>query len=114
MKHLNWIAGLGLALALATGARAAHPPAQMLEGAIESYTDLVTLPSGGTGPITVRNCERCSGHTLRAGPATQYYIGSSRATLQEMNRYLRSGKHLPVAIFYNLGDDSVSRVTAGK
>ena len=114
MKHQKWIASLGIALALATGARAAHPPAQMLEGAIESYTNLVSLPAGGSGPVQVRDCERCGGRTLRVGPATQYYVGSARVTLQDMNRYLRSGKHLPVAIFYNLGDDSVSRVTAGK
>jgi hypothetical protein len=114
MKHLNWIAGLGLALALATVARAEHPPSVMLEGAIETYTNLISLPSSTTGEIAVRDCEQCAGRSLRLSAATRYYIGSKPATLQEMNSYLRSGKHLPAVIFYNLGDGLVSRVAAGK
>jgi len=114
MKHLNLIAGLGLALTLATGARAEHPPSVMLEGAIESYTNLITLPSNATGVIAVRDCEACAGHTLQLSAATRFYIGSSPATLQELNAYMRSGKRFPAVIFYNLGDGLVSRVAAGK
>jgi hypothetical protein len=114
MKHLNLIAALGLALTLAAGARAGHPPSVMLEGAIETSTNLVSLPSSATGEILVRDCEACAGRSLRLSAATRYYIGSKPATLQEMNSYLRSGKHLPAVIFYNLGDGSVSRVAAGK
>jgi hypothetical protein len=115
MKHLNLIAGLGLALAMATGgARAEHPPSVMIEGAVESYTNLISLPSSATGEIAVRDCEACAGHPLRLSAATQFYIGSRLATLQEMNLYLRSGKRFPAVIFYNLGDGLVSRVAAGR
>jgi hypothetical protein len=114
MKHLNWIAGLGLALAMATGARAEHPPSRMLEGAIESYTNLISLPSSATGQVAVRDCEACVGHSLRLSAATKFYIGTSPATLREMNLYLRSGKRFPAVIFYNFGDGLVSRVAAGK
>jgi hypothetical protein len=114
MKHLNWIASLGMALALATGARAELPPSVMLEGAIESYTNLISLPSSATGEIAVRDCEQCAGRSLRLSAATKFYIGTTPATLQEMTTYLRSGKRFPAVIFYNLGDGLVSRVAAGK
>jgi len=112
MKHLNLIAGLGLALAMATGARAEHPPSQMLEEAIESNAELITLPSSITGTVAVRDCAACAARTLRLSPTTRFFIGGRPVTLQELDAHLRSG-HAAAMIFYNVGDGLVSRVTAG-
>lgn len=113
MKHFHWIAGVVVALGLAAAARAEHAPSRMLEGAIETYTNEVTLPGSVGGAIVVRHCERCN-RALNTDGATLYYIGARPATLAEMNAYLRTARRLPLAIFYNLGDGKVSRVAAGK
>jgi hypothetical protein len=114
MKHVNWIAGAALALSLALSARAEHAPSRMLEGAIETYTNEITLPASAGGTILVRHCERCGGVSLTTSAATRYFIGSRSVSLQDLIAYLRSGQRFPTTIFYNLGDGSVSRVAAGK
>jgi hypothetical protein len=113
MKHPNWIAGIVVALGLAANAAAERAPSRLLEGAIETYTNEVTLPGSAGGAISVRHCERCN-RALNTDGATLYYIGSRPATLAELNAYLRTARRLPLAIFYNLGDGRVSRVAAGK
>jgi hypothetical protein len=114
MKYAKWMAGSAVALSLALAAWAEPAPSRLLEGAIETYTNEVTLPASAGGTILVRHCEGCAGHSLIVNAATRFYIGTSPATLQELNAYLRTAKRLPTAIFYNLGDGSVSRVAAGK
>jgi hypothetical protein len=114
MKHVTRILGTVVTLALAAAAQAGPAPRQILEGAIETYTNEITLPVSTGGTILVRHCERCGGRTLITNSATQYYIGTRLASLQQMNAYLSSGKRFPTTIFYNASDGSVSRVAAGK
>lgn len=114
MKHIKLIVGTVIALALSAAAQTEPAPRQILEGAIETYTNEITLPASPGGSILVRHCERCGGRTLLTNSATQYYIGTRLSTLQQMNTYLQTGKRFPTTIFYNASDGNVSRVAAGK
>jgi DNA replicative helicase MCM subunit Mcm2 (Cdc46/Mcm family) len=86
----------------------------MLEGAIETYSNQITLPGSAGGSVTVSRCDGCKGRSLYINAGTKFFIGSKEVTLREMSTYLRSGQRQPTAIFYTLNDGNVRRVAAGK
>ncbi len=58
--------------------------AQVNEEAFEAEAALIRLPASISGSVILRECDKCSSHTLRVTSDTRYLVNGSPTSLQRL------------------------------
>jgi len=103
------LAGL-LALAGASSSHAGGIPTVLIEGAVETTANELSLPAAEAGIITVRACPTCSTQTFYFGKERQLFLDGKLVSLAQMSAALRIAGDAPVTLHYRRKDQVVTRI----
>jgi hypothetical protein len=105
----------GVAMQVATAQTAAQiaalPPGTVLEGSVESSTDLLVLPTSLSGSLQTRACSACAVRVLALDSATRFNLGGQQVSLQQMAQYCSTTAGKALTVHYRLSDSVVSLVS---
>ena len=90
---------------------AALPPGTVLEGSVESSTDLIVLPTTLSGSLQARACSGCAAKVLAVDSATRFNLAGQQVSLQQMAQYCSTTAGKPLTVHYRISDSVVSLVS---
>lgn len=101
---------LTLAVALlASGASVAAPGARSLERAMETTTNVLTLPAQVPASFTARGCFQCQALQLQIPADAHFFVGRDEVSFSQLRDFAQ-GKTLNMTIFYKLDAPVVRRI----
>lgn len=99
-----------LALGGADVTFAAGIPVVLVEGAVETTANELSLPGSEQGIITVRACPACSTQTFYFDKERQLISGGHSLSLAQMTAALRAAGDAPVTLHFRRKDQVVTRI----
>jgi len=109
LSKTHILAGL-LALGAANHGFAGGKPVVLVEGAVETTANELSLPASEQGIITVRGCPTCSTQTFYFDKERQLMLNGRAVNLAQMTAALRAPGNVPVTLHYRVKDKLVTRI----
>ncbi|MFT3907238.1 MAG: hypothetical protein QM718_13115 [Steroidobacteraceae bacterium] len=94
-----------------TVARAEHLKPQLIEDAVETQADLISLPDAAGGVLTVRACSTCAIRTFRLSGNFATVIRGQSVPLATYASRLRALGPVSATVIYTISDQLVTRIT---
>lgn len=103
LKHLM------AALMLSIGTDTAVMAAGSVEQAIESTTEMVTLPEKLPGTVLIRSCAQCAPIAWSTPANARLVIGKEAISLTKLRQFV-IGKRYNMVVFYDSGTKLITRI----
>lgn len=107
MKLLTLIASMILMLGVAAPSQA---KLRGLELGYEASPGTIVLPTSVGGGLVLRRSETAPPRTLPTDASTQYLVGDSEVTLEQMRRVLRDNPYATLTVLVSKSSGVVTRV----